>query len=217
MAAAHSRAEQHINVAALRPFTPYITSWSAERAERPTVVERRSGIGYLDETVYDRDRHGVLWVRSLVRQGHGEPRFAVVHPLRQRRAMRRLLCNVCGGPADRAEDGALWLLSDLRDGWPSWPERMGVNEPPVCLPCVRVASRMCPALRKGAVAVRAREHPIAGIHGLVYRTTGTVWPEPVEHTNVAYGDPASRWVVASKLIRELRDCTVIPLESLCPS
>jgi hypothetical protein len=131
--------------------------------------------------------------------------------------MRRLLCNVCGGPADRTEHGVLWLIRDLRDDWPNWPDRMGANEPPVCLPCVRLASRLCPALREGAIAIRARRYPVAGVHGMLYRSTGSPWPAVVGHATVAYEDPARRWVLASKLVRELHDCTVIPLETLCPS
>ena len=204
--------------AALVPYTPYITAWSEELDEPVTIVERPTQrVGYLDETMYDRDRHGVLWLRSLVRQGVGEPQFARVHPLRQRRAMRLLLCNVCGRPADRSDEGVLWLLRDNRDDWPEWPERMIVNEPPVCVPCARRASRMCPAMRLGPVAVRARRYPIVGVHGRLFRTTGTPWPEVVDFDNVLYSQPASRWVQASKLVRNLVDCTLVPVESLCPT
>jgi hypothetical protein len=207
--------DQRTDYAALVPYTPYITSWSEERSESATVIEGGRGIGYLDETFYDRDRHGVLWLRSRVKQGIGEPEFARVHPLRQRRAMSRLLCNVCAKPADRSDEGVLWLLRDFRDDWPGWPERMGVDEPPVCIPCARRASRMCPAMRRGAVAVRARRYPIAGVRGGVYQTTGTPWPKFVDRRDVPYGEPAARWVLASKLLRELLDCTIVPMEALC--
>jgi hypothetical protein len=152
--------------AALIPYTPFITQWSEEQEPPAQIVERPGrGIAYLDETVHDRDSHDVLWFRMPSRPRQGRPLFTKVHPLRQRRAMRRLLCGVCGQPADQTEDGTLWLLCDFRDDWPGWPERMGVTEPPVCLPCVRVASRLCPALRKGCVAVRARRAPVAGVWG----------------------------------------------------
>lgn len=45
--------------------------------------------------------------------------------------MQRLLCNVCAQPADRSDDGVLWLLRDFRDDWPNWPQGMGAVEPPV--------------------------------------------------------------------------------------
>lgn len=217
MSTSQQSTNQSTNYAALVPYTPYITSWSEERGHPATVVERPGrGIGYADETLYDRDRHGVLWLRNPVKQGVGEPEFARVHPLRQRRAMNRLLCNVCANPANRSDEGVLWLLRDYRDDWPGWPERMAVNEPPVCIPCARRASRLCPAMRRGAVAVRARHYPIAGVHGALYQTTGTPWPAVVDYRDVPYDDPAARWVQASKIFRQLGDCTIVPLDALCP-
>ena len=117
------------------------------------LVERRGGgIAYLDETLADRDRNGVLWFRTPFRPGQGRPEFGRVHPLRQRRTMLRLLCQVCAGPADRTDDGVLWLLQDHRDDWPSWPDGMGVTEPPICLPCVRTSVRLCPSAEEGRCA-----------------------------------------------------------------
>src|SRR5262245_33889083 len=106
-----------------RPIVaPYITAWSAEQSPPVVVVERpEGGIGYLDETVADRDRNGVLWLRTPFRPGQGRPEFGKVHPLRQRRTMQRLLCQVCAGPADCTEDGVLWLLQDHQKDWRSWP------------------------------------------------------------------------------------------------
>jgi hypothetical protein len=113
---------------------PYITKWSAEVDPPASVIDVGGGIGYADEKPNDRDQHGVLWARASRHPGEGRPLFAQVHPLRQRRAMRMLLCSVCGGPADRDEDGVLWLLTDHRDDWPGWPSRMAAIEPPVCRP-----------------------------------------------------------------------------------
>lgn len=206
-----------INYSALTPYTPYITQWSAEQKPSCQLIERLGrGIGYLDETLYDRDDHGVLWDRTPHRPGTGQPMFAVVHPLRQRRAMHRLLCNVCAGPADQTDDGTLWLVRDYRNDWPGWPNRMGVTEPPVCAPCVRVATRLCPSLRKGAVAIRARHKPIVGVRGLLYRSNGRT-PVAIGHETITYGDPRVRWIQARYLIRELLDCDLVPLEQVCRS
>ncbi|MGH3879854.1 MAG: hypothetical protein ACRDSK_22745 [Actinophytocola sp.] len=206
---------EHINYAALTPYSPYISAWSEESDAPTPVIERPGrGIGYLDETVHDRDRNGVLWLRAFSRPGEGQPLFAKVHPLRQRRAMRRLLCNVCAGPAHRTADGVLWLLKDHRDDWPGWPEQMAVTEPPVCLPCVRLATRLCPALRRaGAAAVRVRNAPVSGVHGTQFRCDGGL-PAAMDEITVAYGDPRLRWMRAAKLVRELWDCTIVPLEQL---
>lgn len=195
-------------------IAPYITTWSAEQEIPSRVVERPGyGVGYANELLGDRDAHGVLWQRPAVRHGVGKPEFGKVHPLRQRRAMRQLLCQVCAEPAGRNEDGVLWLLRDYRDDWPNWPDRMACNEPPVCLACVPLSLRLCPALRRGAVAVRVREFEVAGVRGALYRK-GMFGPVAVEDVNLTYDDPDIRWVVASALIRELRGRTFVPLAEL---
>lgn len=201
--------------AALTPYTPYITQWSEEQdLPSPLVEQPGQGISYLDETLADRDQHGVLWCRTPSRPGNGKPLFAKVHSLRQRRAMRRLLCNVCAKPAHRSDGQVLWLLRDFREDWTGWPENMGAIEPPVCLPCVRLSSRLCPALRRGAVAVRVRHAPIAGVHGVLYRPGLGLVPRAVEEVTVAYEDPRTRWVRAANLVRKLHDCTLIEVDDL---
>lgn len=193
---------------------PYVTAWSGELDLPVVMVERPGGgVGYRDEVVADRDRRGVLWVRTPFCPGEGRPEFGRVHPVRQRRAMQRLLCQVCAGPADRTGDGVLWLLRDHRDDWPSWPEGMGVTEPPVCVPCVGLSVRLCPALRAGAVAVRVGVYPVAGVHGGLYRA-GHGGPVPVRRAVVSFDDPAVRWVRAVSLVRRLGDCTIVPVADL---
>jgi hypothetical protein len=217
MSKGSSNQDTRVNYAALTPHTPYITSWSEERDPAYRLVERRGlGIAYLDETLHDRDDKGVLWYRTPFRPGHGEPVFGKVHPFRQRRAMRRLLCQVCAGPADQTSEGILWLLKDHREDWPGWPENMAVTEPPVCLPCVRIASRLCPALRKGAVTIRVRQAPVSGVRGTLYRR-GDLVPVAMDEATIPYDDPAIRWVRAASLVRELHDCTIVEVADLCRS
>jgi hypothetical protein len=194
-----------------RVVAPYITAWSTELDPSVMLIARPGGgIAYADEVMADRDRHGVLWFRTPFRPREGGPEFGRVHPVRQRRAMQRLLCQVCAGPANKTDDGVLWLLRDHRDDWPSWPNGMGVTEPPVCGPCVRLSVRSCPALRDGAAVVRVGTFPIVGVYGPLYRG-GSPGPTAVGATFVAYGDPAIRWVRAVSLVRELSDCTILPL------
>jgi len=93
--------------------------------------------------------------------------------------------------------------------------------PPDCgreLPagCAR-AARRCSSAPPRRPGVEAGDHAIAGVHGRLYRTIGTLWPEAVEDRQVTYGEPAARWVLASKLLRDLGDCTAVPLETLCPA
>ncbi|MEV7683304.1 hypothetical protein AB0O64_32890 [Streptomyces sp. NPDC088341] len=192
---------------------PYITAWSAERIPPPLVTARpRLGIAYADEDLYDRDQEGVLWARSLLKQGQGQPEFGRVHPLRQRQAMRRMLCQVCAGPADRNEQGWLWLLSDYRGDWPGWPELMGSPHPPLCLPCAGKSVRVCPSLRGRFVAVRVKEPRITGVLGARYLPHDPLLG-PVEQVTLHYRDPAVRWVVASQLLARLHGCTFVDLEA----
>jgi hypothetical protein len=195
-------------------IAPYITAWTAETEPPSTLVERPGfGIAYADELLTDRDDKGVLWFRVPSHPRQGRPDFGRVHPMRQRRAMRRLLCQVCASPADTNDDGVLWLLKDERNGWAGWPEKMAVTEPPVCLPCVAVAIRLCPALRKGAVALRARSCPIVGVRAILYRNReGTL--VDIEDVVIRYDDPVIRWTRAMNLVREFRACAIVPLDGL---
>ncbi|MGW8376903.1 hypothetical protein [Streptomyces sp. ODS28] len=191
---------------------PYVT---AHRTEQPLgkVVLAPGGLGiaYLLEDVYDRDEHGVLWERSGLNRA-GRPEFARLHPLRQRRAMHRLLCQVCGEPASRTEAGWLWLLGRDPHPWPGWPEKTAATHPPVCLPCADLARRLCPHLAAGYVALRARDPQPYGVHGLVYRRTGHT-ATPDHAATLAYGEAGIAWMRAAQAVRALHDCTRIDLDT----
>jgi hypothetical protein len=203
----------HASHAADRIIAPYITAWSEEQEPQYELVVRHGRIAYTDENVADRDKHGVLWNRTPSRPRHGRPEFGKVHSLRQRRTMRRLLCQVCAGPADRNEDGVLWLLQDHREDWDKWPEAMTVTEPPICLPCIQTSVRLCPALRRGPVVVRVGRFPLYGIEGALYRV-GLQSPVATRPAIVPFNDPIIKWIRAAHLVRELHDCEIIPLEKL---
>jgi hypothetical protein len=193
---------------------PYVSSWSEETKVRAEVIQRTGvGIAFANETVYDRDREGVLWARKTLRHGQGRPEFGQVHCLRQRHAMRRLLCQVCAQPADRNTDGVLWLLPDYYGEAEGWPENYDLAEPPICLSCVPIAIRRCPALRKGFLGIRARNAPICGVRGLVYRP-GPPAPTLVGEYLVRYDHPTIRWTLADQLLRTLQDCTPVDLDHL---
>ncbi|WP_133851605.1 hypothetical protein [Labedaea rhizosphaerae] len=194
-------------------LAPYISAWSAEELLPCLFTEIPGrGIAYADERVIDRDEHGVLWARMSWAPRQGRPVLGQVHPLRHRQAMRRLHCQVCNSPADQTADGVLWLLPDHRDDRSGWPEGIATTEPPVCLPCVRVASRACPALRRGAVAVRAGRYPVVAVRGGFY-VTGRV-PQVIGDELVALTDSRIRWVLAHNLVRQLHDCTLIKVGDL---
>lgn len=206
---------QHAPTEGRRVVAPYITPWTGEARQRRTVIDRGDGIGYRDESLGDRDRRGVLWDFNVSAPGRGRPSFGEMHPQRQRRCMHRLLCQVCANPADQNDEGVLWLLPDFRNDWPGWPSRAGLDEPPVCRECVRVSLRLCPALRNRAAAIRARECPISGVYGEVYvRRGGSRALGVSELRTVAFEDPAIRFTRASRLVRELVDCKIVPLDEV---
>jgi hypothetical protein len=193
---------------------PYVTRWSGEQdGPMPMVVRRdRRGIAYANERRYDRDENGVLWMRTLSEPGKGRPQFGKIHSLRQRLAMGRLLCQVCGGPADWNADGVLWLIDAAPDD-PSLgrgPEHTA--HPPVCLPCARTSLRLCPHLRRASVAIRVRDVAPAGVSGAVY-VPAHPKPVAVDAMDFRDGDPRLAWMLGSQLIMELRDFTVIDLEA----
>jgi hypothetical protein len=208
------QANRRVAEASRAATVPYIVSWSAERLpQQPVVVPRGGyGIGYLDETPDDRDRRGVLWQRTALAQGNGRPEFGRIHALRQRRAMRKLLCQVCGAPADRNEHGVLWLLNEPPAGSPEAEEQSAEGNPPVCLRCAYMAVRMCPHLRNGYVAVRVKAPRIAGVFGALYRPGGLL-PKAVDAITVRYDDPRIRWMVAGQLMMTLHGCTVVDLDA----
>jgi hypothetical protein len=192
-------------VASPRPkLVPYITLWTSESVRRPAVVQRgREGIGYADERPDDRDPRGVLWDRTPSSPGVGRPDFGKVHALRQRDAMRDLLCQMCGHPVSASRGGVLWLLSREEYDPDRAPSRIETVNPPVCLPCAHLSVTACPHLRKGYVALRVRSFEVAGVFGARY------WPGPrgVEIAgtlNAAYGRPEVQWTRASRLVMRLR-------------
>ncbi|HEX5404927.1 MAG TPA: hypothetical protein VFX16_21775 [Pseudonocardiaceae bacterium] len=197
---------------------PYVATWTSEQALTAGIIGRgRQGIGYVDETSVDRDRDGVLWIRMSLRPGHGRPLYNQMHPLRQRRAMKRLLCQVCAGPADQTSDGHLWLLTDHRQDWDGWPEGSANPFPPVCLACARLSTQLCPPLRRGFVAVRAHSEP----HGVVgvqfqadYPLSGLRLAEDDGGIPVAYNDPVLPWTLATQLTRTLHGCALVDLDQL---
>ncbi|GGN25697.1 hypothetical protein GCM10011609_80200 [Lentzea pudingi] len=198
-----------------RIVAPYVTATTAEQDLKCGLVVRPGGlgIGYAQELPGDRDHLGVLWQKVAERPKEGKPEFARVHPARQRRAMNELLCQVCAGPADQTPEGVLWLLRDHRGDWPRWPEGMASVEPPICARCVAISLKRCPALQRGAVAVRVRSFALVGVRGTLYGP-GMFAPTPIAASELDYGNPKIRWLVAVALIRELRGCSFVPFDEL---
>ncbi|WP_314175706.1 hypothetical protein [Streptomyces winkii] len=177
------------------------------------MVLRRGRIAFADERPYDRDSQGILWSRTPSQPGKGKPQFGQVHALRQRNAMERLLCQVCGGMADRNPDGILWLLPEELDRSPEADhEEVITTHPPLCLPCAHTSTKACPHLRREFTAVRVRDFERAGVRGALYQPS-TPHPVAVDAIGVAFDDPLIRWVRAGQLLLRLTDFQPIDLQT----
>jgi hypothetical protein len=196
---------------------PYVASWTGETSTFPTMTNRTGGgIAYGDETLVDRDEWDVLWVRTASRIGVGRPLYKSLHPLRQRRAMLRLLCQVCAQPAGRTEQGNLWLLPAQGGVSVERLEDAPVTMPPVCVACARLSVLMCPALRSAYVAVRAHSR-VCGVSGVRFEL-GLRGPQPIAHDDpdrvFDYRDPIILWVLATQRVRSLHECVAVDLDRL---
>ncbi|MFB7273968.1 hypothetical protein [Streptomyces sp. NPDC056244] len=191
-------------------IVPYIACWSSEHRPQGTLVVRGGGIAYADEGPYERDDLGVLWKRVGISPGKGRPEFGNVHFLRQRRAMRKLLCQICGGPSDRTDDGTLWIVGEDADYPELHKPGFVTTHPPLCVPCAVTSVGACPHLRKRHVALRVKTFVVAGVHGVVYQPNGML-PVMYEAGGVAFESRRIRWVLAGQLIMELQEFTVVDL------
>lgn len=195
---------------------PYVASWSGEQRLQCNLIVRPDGAGvaYATELPGDRDNQQVLWARVADLSGAGTPQFATVHPSRQMELMTKLLCQVCADPADETDDGILWLLPARENDEPGWPEHAGLMDPPICRRCVPIAIERCPELRRGYVLIRVRKSSFWGVFGTLYRR-GMFGPVPTAAIRLAYGDPQIGWMVATKLVREVRGCSFVDVDELC--
>ncbi|GGX36704.1 hypothetical protein [Streptomyces chryseus] len=198
---------------------PYIAAWSNERKHTP-ILRRREGpdgpyLAYRDETVHDRDMYGALWVRQGIARGKGRADFAAVHPLRQRQAAVRLLCQVCGTDTlTQTPDQQLFVMRDT--GQPI-TEGETTDAPPVCVPCAHTAVRNCPRLRARHVAAWVASPQVWGVSGVAHhpqtlRPLAASAQRPT--VEVSYDDPHIGWVIASRHLSILRGVTPVNLSDL---
>jgi hypothetical protein len=150
---------------------PYIAPWSRELPRTGPVVVRHAwggiGLGYADEVGGADRHHDALWVRQGLARGTGTPALDKMHSARQRAAMTRLLCQVCGEDTHgRADERHLWLVRGQDDA----PLQEGelTHAPPIHPQCAREALRDCPHLRQGHVAALVGYPRPWGVRGLVY-------------------------------------------------
>ncbi|WP_433860325.1 hypothetical protein [Streptomyces kronopolitis] len=195
---------------------PYIARWSLERSVTPRLVVRRLPGGPRlaftaeQETLYDRDEHGALWVRQPLARGKGRARLDTVHAMRQRRAILHSLCQMCRASAVlQGHNRALYLLPAAHG---PIGEGSITAAPPVCSQCAPRAVEYCPRLRQGWTAVWAEYAPIWGVAGAIYdpRTLHPLpHPDGQKLTPIEYGEPRIRWTLAHRQVIQLHGVTPV--------
>ena len=197
---------------------PYMAMWSAEKYCHPTLETRfgREGpfLGYVDEYDYDRDCGGALWTRCSLAQGKGQAKFKAVHPLRQRNAMLRSLCQICGTCVLATEHEQLLHLA----GGAGCPVTEGepTSAPPVCRSCAPKAVQECPHLKRGCTATWVDHFKAWGVTGTVYDLDTLQPVAGLETVDVHYLDPLIRQVVAHRLVNSLHGCRPADLRTMRP-
>jgi hypothetical protein len=196
---------------------PYITQWSGERQNKALLVKKtgREGgfLGYADEHPYDRDNHGALWVRYSLAQGKGHAKFNLVHPLRQRNAMIRSLCQVCRSSVLlTGHERELFVVKGMENR--PITEGETTSAPPVCEGCAPIAVQDCPHLKTGSAAAWVDYSPVWGVAGTVYNLD-TLLPVPgMDLVDVPYTSPLIKHVLARRTVVTLRGCTPVDVDTL---
>jgi hypothetical protein len=150
---------------------PWVTRWTeempdpsetvmhVEQAPEPGAVMLAYNTDYAAE---EREANGILWQREGINRG-GEPQFSQLSTYRQRAAMRKRLCQVCGQKIQT--DVITWLMA---------PGQLDVTQegyavttnPPTCDDCVAIALEKCPHLLKaGHYVVKVLEYELWGVQG----------------------------------------------------
>lgn len=204
---------------------PFITGWSREHIPPQPLVVRRgwrgtTGLGFQDEASHVDRHYDALWPRMSAARG-GRPDFVTVHALRQRQAMSRLLCQVCGGPTlgtrrpdertRRPDERTLFLVGSA-DGRPLI-EGEQTPAPPLHAVCARLAVEYCPPLGRGWSAALVSYAPVWGVAGLLY-DPHTLQPLPTADPTGMHRVPFTdelrlRWVLAMRLVVTLVGVTPV--------
>lgn len=194
---------------------PAITARAGEQPRLQPLMRQRTGLGFTDEVWSDR-QYEALWMR-MPSLAHGEPQFEFVHGLRQRRAMNRMLCQVCDGPTPASVGGpALFLLG--ADGGRPIRDGEETASPPVHAACARTTLEYCRPLSRGWSAAMVERTPVWGVAGTLYDPrTMTAVPAPGGRRlhRLPFTDTRIPWVLASRLMITLEGVTpVTDLEDL---
>lgn len=106
------------------------------------------------------DEHGIRWQPEAVTRA-GTPLFGELNTYRQRMAMRRARCQICGQAMPR--ENMSWLMAASQ--WQPGPVDGLTTNPPTCETCIPLSLAVCPFMSKRN---RSEDHA-------VYRLTVRRW------------------------------------------
>lgn len=149
---------------------PWVTRWSGEvTSERVAVeIDREHVFLTYQHPQETRDEHGVLWRQEGILR-RGNPLWAEINAHRQRLAMRKRLCQVCGTKIDGRP--IRWLVphDQLWSGDPNRPQDAGTKltiSAPTCDACIPLAQKLCPFLKsKDTAILRVLDYEMWGVYG----------------------------------------------------
>lgn len=156
---------------------PWVTRWNEENLGlRYGVQMQRDGLRVTYGEGDYRDKHGVLWQKEGLTKS-GVPQWARVSTYRQRSAMLRRKCQVCGHKIE--ERVIRWLMPP--DGVEEMDGRSISMQPPTCEGCIDLSLELCPNLTKyGYMILKVLEYEIFGVYGEVLVPPGVVASLPPE-------------------------------------
>lgn len=144
---------------------PWITRWTGEVvpvAHSFSVTKDGRARVFYPDGIEDRDPNGVLWKREGLGR-HGTPQYAQVNAYRQRAAMRRRLCQICGSKID--ERPIRWLVDDAGLHYDDDDGTAITGSAPTCSSCIPLALELCPHLKKGYSILKVLDYEPWGLYG----------------------------------------------------
>lgn len=185
---------------------PWVTRWTNEILRLPYSLRvTREGVEtyYPDGKTEDR-MGGTLWQREGITRG-GEPEWAQVNTYRQRFAMRKCACQVCGERITTKPVRFLMPLNGMEvvppDEFHDEPQVITIQAP-TCDECIPLALKLCPHLKKyGYQIVKVANYELWGIYGEVVFTRDNQMRRIqtyVEYDSQSYGPEFSMGQVMAK-------------------
>jgi hypothetical protein len=146
---------------------PWVTRWSNEVIREPYTLEmtREAALSLIYKDGKSEDRaYGALWQREGLMRG-GDPLWKSVSTYRQRRAMTRCLCQVCG---EKIDERPIRFLMPM-DGIEMLDENTALTiQAPTCESCIPLALSVCPHLKKfGYQILKVIDYEPWGVYGEV--------------------------------------------------